>query len=239
MSMKDGLEQHQKSVEEHNRRVKEHGKDVVKLRKQVKELQKSVEIHDQSVEAHKKAVKELEKQIQRENASGEIKERLAKRESRIEELEQLCLEQKKQITELQAQVNSNPHTQSTQTITAEPTAFAPEISLNASQTFEDTFDLIPDGEINAGMFMEKRHQRVMIGGKRFQKFRILQHPSLSVKGTPESEPDMSYGGFGATKYTTPDGPSKLVEIFSPRSLVQYNGRFMIQWVVLKELDYTI
>jgi hypothetical protein len=182
-------------------------------------------------------IKELEKLcLEREK---QITDLHAQQDSHIKELEKLCLNQKKQIVELQAQLNSTTRTQSTQTITTEPAAFAPELSLNASQTFEDTFDLIPDGEINAGMFMEKQHQRVMIGGKTFKKRRYLQHPSLAVTGTPDSELNMSCGRFGSTKYTTPDGPSKLVEMFSPESLVRYNGRFMIQWVVLKELDYTI
>jgi hypothetical protein len=108
-------------------------------------------------------IKELEKLcLEREK---QITDLHAQQDSHIKELENLCLNQKKQIVELQAQVNSTTRTQSTQTITTDPAAFAPELSLNASQTFEDTFDLIPDGEINAGMFMEKQHQRVMIGGK--------------------------------------------------------------------------
>jgi hypothetical protein len=90
--------------------------------------------------------------------------------------------------------------------------------------------------------MEREEESLMIGGKTFKKRRFLQHPSLTVIGTLDLEPNMSCGRFGSTKYSMPDGSSKLVEIFSPESLVRYNGRFMIQWVYMREhqeLDYAI
>jgi hypothetical protein len=190
------------------------------------------------ITAAEMSMKDCETRLeQQQKEHDQDKERLAKQESRIKDLEEECVKQGKQILDLQGQVKLTTNSFSTQALTIEPTEFAPELSLKASQTFQDAFDPIPDGE-NAGMFMEKQRQSIMIGEKKFERIRILQ-PFLAIKGTPDSELDMSCGRFGSIKYTTPDGSYKLVEIFGPNSLVQYNGRFMIQWVVLKELDYTI
>jgi hypothetical protein len=216
MSVKDSLEQHQKSVEEHDRRVKQHEDE------------------------HQERVKELEKVIEELNQQVKsLREEKAKLELRIEDLEKGCIKQEEPMTDPHdAQANQTTYTASAQAFTTEP----PELSLKASQTFEDTFRLIPDGHENAGMFAERQEEDLMIGGKAFKKRRFLQYPSLTVEGTPDSELNMSCGRFGSIKYSMPDGSSKLVEIFSPESLVRYNGRFMIQWVYMREhqeLDYAI
>jgi len=163
----------------------------------------------------------------------------AKLELRIKDPEEGCIKQEKQTTDLHdVQAKQTTHTISAQALTTEP----PELSLKASQTFEDTFGLIPEGRENAGMFMEREEESLMIGEKAFKKRRFLQHPSLTVIGTLDSEPNRSCGRFGCSQYSMPDGSSKLVEIFNPESLVQYKGRFMIQWVYMREhqeLDYAI
>jgi hypothetical protein len=236
MSMKDFqtlLEQRQKSVEEHDRRVKEQEDE---HQERVKKLKKSIETHNKDVEAHQKDLEEHERLIQQVKALREDK---AKLELHVKDLEKGCINQEEQITNPNdAQAKQTTYTISAHALTTEPL----ELSLKASKTFEDTFGLIPDGRENAGMFMERQEEDLMIEGKTFKKRRFLQHPSLAVTGTPDSELNKSCGRFGSIKYSMPDGSSKLVEKFSPESLVRYNGRFMIQWVYMKEhqeLDYAI
>jgi hypothetical protein len=214
MSMKDGREQLQKSIEEYDRHVEEH-EDAHQER--VKEL----ETRNKAVDAHQKVTEE----------NKMLKQQVTRLELRIKDLEGRCIKQEEPMTDLHvAQDKQTTYTAPAQALTTEP----PELSLKASKGFKDTFRLIPDGHDNAGMYAERQEEDLMIQGKTFKKRRFLQRPSLTVEGKPDTEPDTSWGPFGSIKYSMPDGSSKLVETFSPESLVRYDGRYYIQWVYMKE-----
>ncbi|KAE8453562.1 hypothetical protein EG329_010423 [Mollisiaceae sp. DMI_Dod_QoI] len=91
------------------------------------------------------------------------------------------------------------------------------LRLDRNTTFVTSFDKIPAGKPNAGMYLEKMPINVNGRGPyeklKFQRFRILQSPTIEVDGDLVQE-GFEYSGYKYSLYKK-DGQIKMVQDFEP------------------------
>jgi hypothetical protein len=99
---------------------------------------------------------------------------------------------------------------------------------------DDSFEIIPDGHENAGMFFERSPRHISDGEKKYEERAVLAECKINVDGHLTGE-EVAMEDTTYTKYTK-DGVVKLIQKKGPSSLLEFKGRSFFKLIIRKEVQ---